>query len=127
MAWEEITGLNESELNFIHSGYHLGEEQGGLGTGGEDGGEVYYQPEPTLLTIASGEQGVVEEQVKILRQFRTTFVDYKVVTTLNFPATSFPMDSSTGTRSLSDSGTSSSLDPRLNGTPVYGLQSGGYL
>ena len=36
-----------------------------MGTGGaEDGGEVYYQPEPTLLTIASGEQGVVEEQVK---------------------------------------------------------------
>ena len=54
--------------NFIHPGYHLGEEQGGLGTaGGEEGGEVYYQPEPTLLTIASGEQGVVEEQVKSLR------------------------------------------------------------
>ena len=26
---------------------------------------MYYQPEPTLLTIASGEQGVVEEQVEI--------------------------------------------------------------
>ena len=23
---------------------------------------MYYQPEPTLLTIASGEQGIVEEQ-----------------------------------------------------------------
>ena len=62
--WEAITALiNASQLNSIHSGYHLGEEQGGLGTGGEEG-EVYYQPEPTLLTIASGEQGVVEEQVK---------------------------------------------------------------
>ena len=49
------------QLNPTQLGYHLGEEQGGLGTGGEDG-EVYYQPEPTLLTIASGEQGIVEEQ-----------------------------------------------------------------
>ena len=63
-------------MNFIHSGYHLGEEQGGLGTGGEDGGEVYYQPEPTLLTIASGEQGVVEEQVKSLRQFRRVLPNF---------------------------------------------------
>ena len=61
--WEAIPAVNASRLNSInHSGYHLGEEQGGLGTGGEEG-EVYYQPEPTLLTIASGEQGVVEEQV----------------------------------------------------------------
>ena len=60
--------MNASQLNTIYSGYHLGEEQGGLGTGGEEG-EVYYQPEPTLLTIASGEQGVVEEQVKRWKQF----------------------------------------------------------
>ena len=63
--------------NFVHPGYHLGEEQGGLGTaGGEEGGEVYYQPEPTLLTIASGEQGVVEEQVKSLRQLRTVLPNF---------------------------------------------------
>ena len=75
--WEAITAPNASELNFIHPGYHLGEEQGGLGTaGGEEGGEVYYQPEPTLLTIASGEQGVVEEQVKSLRQFRTVLPNF---------------------------------------------------
>ena len=57
-------GCNENLIENstpTQSGYHLGEEQGGLGTGGEDG-EVYYQPEPTLLTIASGEQGIVEEQ-----------------------------------------------------------------
>ena len=54
--------MHGDSISINHSGYHLGEEQGGLGTGGEEG-EVYYQPEPTLLTIASGEQGVVEEQV----------------------------------------------------------------
>ena len=70
--WEAIPAVNASRLNSInHSGYHLGEEQGGLGTGGEEG-EVYYQPEPTLLTIASGEQGVVEEQVASSRKFCQT-------------------------------------------------------
>jgi len=54
-------GLAAMPVYASNLGYHLGEEQGGLGTGGEEG-EVYYQPEPTLLTIASGEQGVVEEQ-----------------------------------------------------------------
>jgi len=54
-------GLAAMPVYASNLGYHLGEEQGGLGTGGEDG-DVYYQPEPTLLTIASGEQGIVEEQ-----------------------------------------------------------------
>jgi len=54
-------GLAAMPVYASNLGYHLGEEQGGLGAGGEDG-EVYYQPEPTLLTIASGEQGIVEEQ-----------------------------------------------------------------
>lgn len=53
-------GLASMPVYASNLGYHLGSEQGGLGR--SDDGEVYYQPEPTLLTIASGEGGVVEEQ-----------------------------------------------------------------
>jgi len=62
-------GLAAMPVYASNLGYHLGEEQGGLGGAGEythtgEEGEVYFQPEPALLTIASGEtEGpVVEEQ-----------------------------------------------------------------
>ena len=64
---------------------------------------MYYQPEPTLLTIASGEQGVVEEQVG---SFLKQLAKPKYSSTYKIKLKT--CDS--GARSISYSGASPSLD-----------------